>query len=224
MRKETKTKQKNPPVVFMLRSQCLGFPRLGCPCIYLFRLGCRLSTANQIWSNQANIVLLKYTRWVKFLVNNSQVVFSSSHIYFLLHINIYIPLSSDPYPSPLSSLRLLAVTSSHSVQGLGPASVSTSPWWWWNPSWQHCFPSTLYAPMGAWPWTASHRPTTSPSSLWSISRRPIISAWDSYRDREAAGKHSETLTFFFLQMHLHTTVIHDIYIYILSITSLSMIF
>lgn len=107
------------------------------------------------------------------------------------------------FSSELSSVRLLAVSFSRLVQAPAPAPVSTSPWSWWNPSWWRCSPGTLFASTRAWPWTASHRPTTSPSSLSNINRRPNIWAWDSYRDREAAVKHSEARCVFHASPYVH---------------------
>lgn len=115
--------------------------------------------------------------------------------------------------SSLSPFRLLAVIFSHSVQALGPVSASTSPWWWWNPSWSHCSPSTPFAFTRAWLWTASSRPTTCLSSLWSIRSRTNSSAWDSYRDREVAGRWSEAQTFAFFFI-LFSLFVLTIYVYV----------
>lgn len=147
-----------------------------------------------IWplSDEYDQIIPTQSRWVlgvKLLVN---YVFFQTWIFMLL-TNIWFECFRT-FNHPCPSFRLLVVTSSRSVRDLAPVLASTSPWWWWNPSWWRCCPSTLCVLTKAWPWTASIRPITSPSSLWSISRRPSSSAWHSYPDREEAGRHSETYT------------------------------
>lgn len=88
----------------------------------------------------------------------------------LVHCTCTVWQAGTPWASPNVSsrfvlLRLLAVSSSRSDQAPAPASGSTLPWSWWNPSWWRCSPATPFVRTRAWRWTASQWPTTSASSL-----------------------------------------------------------
>lgn len=84
-----------------------------------------------------------------------------SFVFLKIHLSFYF----FSHRSSCSASRFLGATFSRSVQALARALASTSLCWWWNPFWWHCCLSTLFVLTRARPWTASHKPTTFPSSL-----------------------------------------------------------